>query len=115
MAFFNTGTGTPFTEQPADNVFFEETWVIDDDLDLAFGPDGALVRLHEGDVVLSGYDRGITVVVNSIYHMNGDVRVAEGDFGMWTGRRVHMMGDIVWYPNIPAPHDAPGTFRLNSV
>ena len=71
------------------------------------------VLFEPGEVVLSGYDRGITTVVNSKYRMNGDVQVAEGDFAMWMGRSVHMMGDIEWNSSIPAPLYAPGTFRIN--
>jgi hypothetical protein len=113
MAFFNTGTGKPFAEQPAGNVFFEETWVIYDELTYTFNADGTLGEFEPGEVVLSGYDRGITTVVNSKYRMNGDVQVAEGDFAMWMGRSVHMMGDIEWNSSIPAPLYAPGTFRIN--
>ena len=112
MAFFNTGTGKPFAEQPSHNVFFEETWAIYDGLDFSFNPDGTLDTFEPGEIVLSGYDRGITTVKNSKYHMNGDVQVAEGDFADWLGRSVHMRGDIVWYP-FGAPHFAPGVFRIN--
>lgn len=112
MAFFNTGTGKPFDEQPADNVFFEETWAIYETLDFSFTPDGFLDEFEPGDVVLSGYDRGISVLVNASYRMNGDVRVAEGEFAEWLGRHVHMSGDLVFYP-FGAPQYAPGTFRIN--
>ncbi len=112
MAFFNTGTGKPFDEQPADNVFFEETWAIYDTLEFSFDGDGILETFMPGDVVLSGYDRGITTVANSKYHMNGDVRVAEGPFTDWLGRSVHMSGIIEWY-DFGAPQYAPGTFRIN--
>lgn len=116
MAFFNTGSGKPFVDNPSDNVFFEETWVIYDELTFAF--EGfVLTEFEPGDVVLSGYDRGIVTIPNSRYHMNGDVRVADGDFGGWLGRNVYMSGDIVWgdgtlYPP-GAPQHAPGVFRIN--
>jgi len=112
MAFFNTGTGKPFDEQPADNVFFEETWVIYETLEFSFDDDGVLETFVPGPVVLSGYDRGITTVANSKYHMNGDVRVAEGQFAEWLGRNVHMSGIIEWY-DFGAPQYAPGVFRIN--
>jgi hypothetical protein len=112
MAFFNTGTGKPFDEQPAGNVFFEENWAIYRTLTFSFDTDGKLSTFEPGDTVLAGYDRGITTVKNSKYHMNGDVRTAEDEFEMWMGRSVHMMGDIVWYP-FAAPQYAPGTFRIN--
>lgn len=116
MAFFNTGTGKPFLDNPSDVVFFEETWVIYDDLEFTF--DGSELREFEpGEVVLSGYDRGIVTIPNSKYHMNGDVRDAQGDFGSWLGGSVHMSGTIVsgdgtLYPP-GAPQYAPGTFRIN--
>ena len=116
MAFFNTGSGKPFDDNPSDVVFFEETWVIYDELTFVF--DGfVLDEFEPGDVVLSGYDRGIVTIPNSWYHMNGDVRVADGDFIRSLGRNVHMSGDIVWgdgtvYP-LGAPQYAPGVFRIN--
>lgn len=112
MAFFNTGTGKPFDEQPAHNVFFEETWAIYATLDFSFDAAGVLETFEPGDVVLSGYDRGITTVQNSTYRMNGDVRVTDDAFAEWMGRSVHMSGDIVWY-DFGAPQYAPGTFRIN--
>jgi hypothetical protein len=116
MAFFNTGSGKPFEDNPSDVVFFEETWVIYDEL--AFTFDGfVLTEFDPGEVVLSGYDRGIVTIPNSSYHMNGDVRVAEGELAGWLGRNVHMSGEIVWgdgtvYP-LGAPQYAPGAFRIN--
>lgn len=112
MAFFNTGNGKPFAEHPGPNVFFEETWVIYDELDLEFNPAGEVVSFEPGEVVLAGYDAGITTVKNSKYHMNGYVHDAEGDFAHWMGRSVHMMGLIEWYP-FGAPQFAPGVFRIN--
>lgn len=116
MAFFNTGSGKPFTDNPSDVVFFEETWVIYQELEFTF--DGFELTVFEpGEVVLSGYDRGIVTVPNSRYHMNGDVQAANGDFAGWLGGSVHMSGTILWgdgtvYPE-GAPHYAPGTLRIN--
>jgi hypothetical protein len=113
MAFFNTGTGKPFAEQPAGNVFFEETWVIYYELTFTFDAvTGGLETFVPGEVAMSGYDRGITTVPNSKYHMVGDVQAADGDFADWLGRSVHMRGDIVWYP-FGAPQFGPGVFRIN--
>ena len=113
MAFFATGSGKPFAADPSSSVhFFEETWVIYDELDFTFNPDGTLATFVPGDVVLSGYDAGITNMKNSKYHMNGYVDVAEGDFADWMGRSVHMMGLIEWYP-FEAPQFAPGVLRIN--
>ncbi len=116
MAFFNTGSGKPFVDNPSDVVFFEETWVVYEDLEFAF--DGFVLTVFEpGKVVLSGYDRGIVTVVNSRYHMIGDVQYADGPFASRLGGSVHMSGSIVWgdgtvYPE-GAPHYAPGTLRIN--
>jgi hypothetical protein len=112
MAFFNTGTGKPFEDNPSDVLFFEETWSIYDDLEFSFDDEGALATFEPRDIVLSGYDRGIVTPSNSKYHMNGDVRIAEGQFSEWLGRSVHMSGHIEWYP-FGAPQYAPGTFRIN--
>ena len=76
-----------------------------------------LTQFVPGDIVLSGYDRGIVTVPNSRYHMNGDVRVADGELAGLLGGSVHMSGDIVWgdgdvYP-LGAPPHAPGVFRVN--
>ncbi len=116
-AFFLTGTGKPFAEQPSDGVlFFEEKWVIYEELDFAFD-DGFLVEFEPGDVLLAGYDRGVTSVANDAYRMNGDVRVANGPFAGWLGRSVHMGGIIEWYDSGPftgLPYRAPvGTMRIN--
>lgn len=115
MAFFNTGTGRPFSDQPNDNVaFFEETWTIYDfeTFDFSFGPDGTLTSFEPGDIVLSGYDRGVVSLANGKYRMNGSVEVAEGEFSEWLDRRVHMSGNVEFYP-FGAPRFAPGTFRIN--
>jgi hypothetical protein len=113
MAFFNTGTGKPFAEQPAAGVvFFEETWVIYEELDFSFAPDGTLATFVPGDVAMSGYDSGVSNIPSASYRMNGDVRAANDEFADWLGRSVHMMGSFEFYP-FGAPYVAPGTFRIN--
>jgi len=60
------------------------------------------VHIDGGEIVVSGYDSGITTVANSKNPMNGDVQVAEGDFAMWIGRSVLMMCRSESYSSIPA-------------
>lgn len=115
MAFFNTGTGKPFDDHPSDSVsFFEETWTIYRTLGFEFNDNGGLIMdsWEPGEVVLSGYDRGVVSFANSRYRMNGYVEVAADDFAQWVGRRVHMSGVIEFY-DFGAPHFAPGVFRIN--
>jgi hypothetical protein len=113
-AFFLTGTGKPFAEQPPGGVlFFEETWVVYEELDFAFDDTGVLVQFEPGDVLLSGYDRGVMSAANAAYRMNGDVSVANGPFADWLGRSVHMGGVIEFY-DFGLPYRAPvGTIRIN--
>jgi len=114
MAFFNIGTGKPFAEQPnPDSVLFAgEIWVIYDDLELVFDENGVLTTFTPGDVALSGLDTGNVRLSNSKYRLKGTVDEANGMFADWLGRRVHMSGDIDFYP-FGAPRFAPGTLRLN--
>lgn len=115
MAFFATGSGKPFAEDPSSSVhFFEEIWEIYDMDGFVFEFDshGVLTTFVKGDVVLWGYDYGITNLKNSKYHMNGSVEGAGEPFEDWIGRSVHMSGLIEWYL-FGAPQYAPGTFRVN--
>ena len=115
MAFFNTGTGKPFDAPPSDSVsFFEETWTIYRTLSFEFNDDGTLNmdEWEPGEVVLSGYDRGVFSVANSKYRMNGYVEVAADDFEERIGSRVHMSG-VLEYADNGAPQYAPGVIRIN--
>jgi hypothetical protein len=121
MLFFAIGSGKAFDEDPGKVHFFEEIWAIydtDEDLTLLIPSDSALdweYWLPENDpeeLILWGYDKGQTNLVNSDYHMNGNVEEAFEEFSVWEGRNVHMSGVIEWYEN-GAPNFAPGTFRIN--
>jgi len=128
MEFYAIGSGKPFTEDPPGSVhFFEEIWVIYTEIEFII-PSEDPTDFVRGEVLLWGYDVGITNLKNSKYHMNGNVEEAfdrEGypDFSMWTGRSVHMSGVILWQEvEVPAPEGpvvvvapqyAPGTFRIN--
>lgn len=116
MAFFNTGTGKPFASQPKGGViFFEETWVIYHDLHFAFEETDAgfvLTEFEPGDVLLSGYDRGVVSLANGAYRMNGFVEEANDPYASWLDRQVHMSGTVMFSAQ-GAPLYAPGTFRLN--
>ncbi|MFX0079233.1 MAG: hypothetical protein ACFE8O_08340, partial [Candidatus Hermodarchaeota archaeon] len=65
------------------------------------------------ELVMWGYDEGITNMANTKYHMSGNIEEASGVFEKYDGRNVHMSGIIIWYEEMPAPHFAPGTFRIN--
>ena len=116
MAFFNTGTGKPFDSQPDGGViFFEETWVIYESLDFVFEEidEGfVLTDFEPGDVLLSGYDRGVVTLANGSYRMNGFVEEANDPVGHWLDRQVHMSGTVI-FSGQGARLYAPGTFRLN--
>ena len=113
MAFFAIGSGKPFATDPSISVhFFEEIYVIYFELDFTFDENGLLIDFDPGAIALWGYDVGITNMINSKYHMNGNVEEANGIFEPWIGRNVFMSGVIEWYP-FGAPQYAPGTFRIN--
>ncbi|MHA2292985.1 MAG: hypothetical protein ACXACK_12525 [Candidatus Hodarchaeales archaeon] len=115
MAFYAIGSGKPFGDKVTGSAFFfEEIWEIYEvgTLEYEFDEFGNIV--HEtyvkGEIVLWGYDAGLTNLKNSKYHMTGTVEY-DALFGM-TGRHVYMSGDILWYP-FEAPYAAPGTLRIN--
>jgi hypothetical protein len=122
MCFFAIGSGKAFATPPylgGHIHFFEEIWVIGD-IDYTF-EDGVLVDFEIIDTLIRGYDKGLTDILSSRYHMNGYVEFVDttGPFSKWAGRSVHIMGLIEWQnlgtPEEPiiAPFGAPGTFRLN--
>ena len=92
--------------------FFEEIWMIYDELDFEFDEASALTRFEPGNVLLSGPDYGISNLVNLKYHMNGSVAEAHGPFAEWLGRSVHMRGDLEGFPD-QVVWNAPGVFRIN--
>jgi hypothetical protein len=110
MVFFAFGSGKPFvSSNPSESVhFFAEIWAIYEWI--SFDWETGIIDEH-GDLLMWGYDYGVTNLVNSKYHMNGDVQFDEL-FGKYVGRSVHMSGIIEWY-DFGAPHYAPGTFRIN--
>lgn len=123
MLFFAFWTGKPF-DDPAHGMafFFGEIWAIYDMDGLEFPviPNGEpgdwaywVPTNDPAELVMWGYDEGITNMANTKFHMSGNVVEAFGDFSMWEGRNVHMSGTIEWYEEIPAPHFAPGIFRIN--
>ena len=113
MAFFAIGTGKPFAADPSTSVhFFEEIWTVYASLDYEFDADGVLTTFTPGAVVLAGPDSGITNMVNSKYHMTGEVAEASGAFATLVGRPVFMSGVIDWYPS-GAPQYAPGELRIH--
>jgi hypothetical protein len=115
MAFFCYGSGKPFdTDPPGLSVhFFAEIWTIYEWLEYEFDENGCLTVFNRGPMVLNGTDEGITSLINTKYHMTGKVTEAFAPFTIWHDRNVYMSGLIEWYEDIPAPHFAPGTFRIN--
>ncbi|MFW9968281.1 MAG: hypothetical protein ACFFEA_14085 [Candidatus Thorarchaeota archaeon] len=124
MLFFAFWTGKPF-DDPAKGMafFFGEIWAIYD-MDVASfpgipnGDTGEWAQLlpanNPDGLVVWGHDEGVTNMANTKYHMTGSVEYAGDPFTKWAGRNVYMSGLIEWYEDIPAPHYAPGEFRINS-
>jgi hypothetical protein len=125
MLFFAFWTGKPF-DNPTKGAafFFGEIWAIYDmDMDgpsFPEIPNGVpgdwaywLPANNPDELVLCGHDEGVTNMANTKYHMTGSVEYAGYPFTKWTGRNVYMSGMIEWYEDIPAPHYAPGNFRIN--
>jgi len=122
MLYFAFWTGKPF-DDPAHGkaFFFGEIWAIYD-MDPAEFPaipeDDPAAWEHwlpvnnPPELVMWGYDEGITNNANTKYHMNGNIEAAFGAFAKYEGRNVHMSGIIIWY-DFGAPQYAPGTFRIN--
>ncbi|MFW9965060.1 MAG: hypothetical protein ACFFCX_15930 [Candidatus Sifarchaeia archaeon] len=122
MAFFAFGSGKPFgAKQTGMAFFFAEIWKIYDWVELItyIDDDGNVFqRVEYGEILMWGYDYGVTNLANSKYHMNGDVR-SDNLYGKYAGRNVHMSGIIEWQVletpdgSVVAPYKAPGTFRIN--
>ncbi|KXH71789.1 MAG: hypothetical protein AM326_11490 [Candidatus Thorarchaeota archaeon SMTZ-45] len=122
MAFFAFGSGKPFGDKPTGMAFFfAEIWKIYDWVELItyIDDEGNVFQWVEyGEILMWGYDYGLTNLANSKYHMNGDVQF-DNLYGKYAGRNVHMSGLIEWQvletPDGPvvAPYKAPGTFRIN--
>jgi len=106
MAFFPTGS-----RQTGEAFHFDENWVVYEE-PFGFDEPGLLTECPEGDIVLSGYDSGVTSP-NAKYRMSGAVEVAASGFDDWDGRRVHMDGEITYDETTGVPLTAPGSFRLN--
>jgi hypothetical protein len=122
MAFFAFGSGKAFGDKTTGMAFFfAEIWTIYDWVDLITYVDdeGNVFQWVEyGEILMWGYDYGVTKLANSKYHMNGDIQF-DDLFGKYVGRNVHLNGMIEWQtiqtPEGPvvAPLAAPGTFRIN--
>jgi hypothetical protein len=120
MLFFAIGSGKPFTADPPGGSvhFFEEIWAIyDTDFEGSI-PSSDLDDWEDylpindpSELILWGYDVGITNKINTKYHMNGNVEYAAEGWEMYLGRNVYMSGEITWDAGLPLY--APGTFRIN--
>lgn len=102
MVFFNFWSGKPFANPFKGNpdkpvIFFGERWEIFD--------------WDTGELLLWGYDEGVSTSVNNTFRMNGIVIGAFGPFAGWEGRKVHMSGVIV--PDSTGLTITDGPFRIN--
>ena len=121
MAFFAFTTGKPFDEQnPGMAFFFGEIWAIYEDVELItiLDEEGNFVSQEfiGTNLLMWGYDYGVTVGSNAKYHMNGDVQF-DDIFGVYVGRHVHMSGTITYYTEGPFTgfpnYSDDGQFRVN--
>ena len=95
------GGETPFD---AKNVYFFEEWFIGDGIEYDDG-DGVT-----GDVVLAGFDEGVTRFKNGKFSGNGRVTVASEDYTHLIGRKEHLSGTVYdWGP----PPLFTGTVQIN--
>jgi hypothetical protein len=96
--FTNVGTGKRGNQEPGLTIPFEEIWEITD---------------AQGNMLLTGTDRGVVTLANSAYRMNGEVTDAAPGYSHLLGRTVHVSGYITWDPDTGAPLTAPGIFQVN--
>jgi len=77
--------GEPFVD--AKNVYFFELWFIGDGIEYV---DGEVT----GDVVLAGFDEGVTRFKNGEFTGNGIVTEAYGDWSDLIGHKEHVSGTV---------------------
>ena len=75
---------------------FWEVWLITDD---------------QGNMLLTGTDKGVVTIANWKYRMNGEVTDAAPEYAHLIGHQVHMSGIIIH--TSATEKEAPGTFRVN--
>ena len=100
--------------------FFGEIWAIYESVELVIVLDdeGNLISQDfiGTNLLMWGYDYGVTVGANTKYHMNGDVQL-DDLFGVYVGRHVHMSGAITYYTSGPwagwPDFTYGGEFRVN--
>jgi hypothetical protein len=119
MAFFAFTTGKPFdTQNPGMAFFFGEIWAIYESVELITTfVDGEVHQEFIGtNLLMWGYDYGVTIGANTKYHMNGDVQL-DDLFGEYVGRHVYMSGAITYYTEGPftgfPDYTYGGQFRVN--
>ncbi|MEA2058337.1 MAG: hypothetical protein U9O63_06425 [Actinomycetota bacterium] len=108
MALYPIGSVFPGTTQ-----HWEETWKIFTDEFMVAG--GELDDCEPGDVVLSGWDKGVIAFVTPKFHSLGVVEDASSPFEEWSGRRLHQDG-VVGLVSVAGLEDVfgfTGSVRLN--
>jgi hypothetical protein len=77
--------------------------------------DGELVNCVPGDVVLSGYEKGVIAFALPTFHMTGVVEDASGPYEEWIGRRSYQEGEVglVAVAGLEMVFGYTGSFRLN--
>ena len=89
--------------EDAKNVYFFEEWFIGDGIEYV---DGEVT----GDVVLAGFDEGVTRFKNGKFTGNGRVIEASEDYTHLIGRKEHLSGTVYdWGP----PPLFTGTVQIN--
>jgi hypothetical protein len=77
--------------------------------------DGELVNCVPGDVVLSGWEKGVIAFALPTFHMTGIVEDASDLFEEWIGRRSYQEGEVglVSVAGLENVFGYTGSFRLN--
>ena len=110
MALYPIGSVFPGKTQ-----HWEESWTIFSEEFTVEG--GELVSCEPGDVVLSGYEKGVIAFTNphGKFHMTGIVEDASGPYEEWIGRRSYQEGEVGLFSvaGLDNVFGYTGSFRLN--
>lgn len=108
MALYDIGSVFPGKTQ-----HWEEDWrIFTEEFMVA---SGLLVDCEPGDVVLSGYEKGVIAFTHTTFHMTGIVEDASDPFEEWIGRRSYQEGEVgaVTVAGLENVFGYTGSFRLN--
>jgi hypothetical protein len=98
---------------PGGTQHWEENWTIFSEEFMVEGDE--LVSCEPGDVVLSGYEKGVIAFALPTFHMTGIVEDASGPYEEWIGRRSYQEGEVgvVAIAGLEMVFGYTGSFRLN--